>query len=172
MSTTASGLQLGPSMIVTSRIGEEATSLAALGVWQLVWSELERLVAETREMLGSHLRHAEIAARRLAGDGEREVGELVIGRTRLQIECPLACWPARREEPLFRDAFGADAPLVRIFVHRLRSAGPPRLAFLFAADPSTGVWVSTDPDLGPALLNDLGSLERFFWSVIADQGSD
>ncbi len=157
-------------MIVTSRIGEGATSLAALGVWQRVWDELERLVVETREMLGSHLRYTDIASRRVAAAGDREVGELLIGRTRWQIECPLECWPARREEPLLGEVFGPDAPLARFFVCRWPEGGTPRLEFILAADPASGVWTSTDPDFGPASLGDLGGLERLFWSVVADRG--
>ncbi|MGH7898798.1 MAG: hypothetical protein ACREQQ_12650 [Candidatus Binatia bacterium] len=155
-------------MIVTSRIGEAATAVAALGVWTRVWTEIERLVAETRELLAGHLRYGELAARRLPGDRGHEAGELVIGRSSLRIDCPLDCWPARREEPLLADVFGADVPLARIFVHRLLAGERPRLESVLAADPVRGLWISTDSDLGLAPLADFARLEKFFWAFLAD----
>jgi hypothetical protein len=94
----------------------------------------------------------------------------VIGRSSLQIECPLDCWPARREESLLRDVFGPDVPLARIFVHRLQKGAPPRLEFVLAADPARGLWMSTESDLGLAPLSDVGCLEKFFWGILADRG--
>jgi hypothetical protein len=40
---------------------------------------------------------------------------------------------------------------------------------MLAADPATGTWICTEPELGPASLRDLGTLEAFFWSLIADR---
>jgi hypothetical protein len=40
---------------------------------------------------------------------------------------------------------------------------------MLVADPATSTWISTEPELGPASLRDLGTLEAFFWSLIADR---
>src|SRR5690242_12640296 len=79
-------------------------TIAALGVWELVWAGLELLVVEMRDVLGSHLRERPIALRRLPSDGRREAAELRIGRTRLRLECPLRCAGAAPEEAFFADA--------------------------------------------------------------------
>lgn len=144
-------------------------ALAARGVWDSVWSEIEQLVAATRDALASHLRDTALAARRLDGHGDREVGELVIGHTRLRVECPLDCTPPSPEETAFGDVFGTTTPLARIFVLRELKSGAAALESVLVADPAKGLWITTEPELGPASLRDLGSLETFFWSLIVDR---
>jgi len=141
--------------------------IAALRVWELVWAGIERLVTEARETLGSHLREGTLDARRLGGDGHREIGELVIGRTRLRLECTLDCRMATPQEPFLDDVFGPTAPLVRVLVLR-ETEGGAVLDSMLAADPASGIWVSTNVDLPPAQLEDLPSFEIFFWSLITD----
>jgi hypothetical protein len=149
---------------------EHLTALAALGVWEVVWAGIELLVAEMRERLGSQLRDGMLSVRRLPSNGEREAGELTIGRTRLRLECPLRCAPAGGSELPLHEAFGAATPLARILVLRAPAPGePPRLESMLVADPATATWISTEPELGPASLRDLGTLEIFFWSLIADR---
>ena len=150
---------------------QHLAALAARGVWDSVWSEIEQLVAATREAFASHLRDTVLAVRRLDGDGDREIGELVIGHTHLRVECPLDCTPPGPEETALGDLFGATTPLARIFVLAWRDggSGPAVLESMLVADPARGLWISTDPELGPASLRDLGSLETFFWSLITDR---
>jgi hypothetical protein len=148
---------------------EGFNAIAALGVWELVWAGIELLIVETRELLGSHLRDGALSIRRLPSDGQREAGELTIGRTRLRLECPLRCAPAGEDEQSLQEAFGTARPLARIFVLRRAPSAPPRLESMLVADPATGTWISTEPELGPASLRDLGTLEAFFWSLIADR---
>jgi hypothetical protein len=148
---------------------ESYTAIAALGVWELIWAGIELLVVETRERLSSHLRDGALSVRRLPSDGEREAGELTIGRTRLLLECPLRCAPPGEGEQSLREAFGPATPLARIFVLRASSGTPPRLDSMLVADPATATWICTEPELGPASLRDLGALEIFFWSLIADR---
>ncbi|HUE38472.1 MAG TPA: hypothetical protein VMR29_03155 [Candidatus Binatia bacterium] len=145
-------------------------AIAALAVWELVWAGIELLVVETRERLGNHLREQTLAAQRLPSDGEREAGELTIGRTRLRLELPLRCTPPGDDERYLQDTFGADTPLARIFVLRAATDTPARLEALLVADPVAGTWICTEPALGPASLRDLATLEIFFWSLIADRG--
>jgi hypothetical protein len=144
-------------------------ALAARGVWDVVWPEFEQLIAATRSALASHFRDTVLAARRLKGDGDREIGELVIGRSHLRVECPLRYWPPTPEEPELRDLFGDTTPLVRILVRRSGKADFAVLESALVADPARGVWVTTAPALGPASLGDRGSLETFFWSLISDR---
>jgi hypothetical protein len=145
-------------------------TIAALGVWELVWAGLELLIVETRELLGNHLRERPITTRRFASDGWRQAGELTVGRTRLRLECPLHCAAAAAEEPFLREAFGPVVPLARIFVLRTERDGrPPRLESVLGADPLRGTWACTEPELGPASLRDLRALEMFFWSLIVDR---
>ena len=148
---------------------EHLAALAARGVWDCVWPEIEQLVAATRDVLASHLRDAVLAVRRLDGDGDREIGELVIGRARLRVECPLRCAPPGPEETALGELFGASTPLARIFVLRDGGSGPAVLESMLVADPARGLWITTEPELGPASLRDLGTLETFFWSLITDQ---
>jgi hypothetical protein len=145
--------------------------IAALRVWESVWAGIERLVIEARETLGSHLRDGALDARRLPGDGEREIGELVIGRTRLRLECTLDCGPAEPHEPLLHDVFGPTAPLARVQVLRETPSGAAVLDSMLAADPASGLWVSTNVDLPPAHLEDLPSFEIFFWSLVTDRSA-
>ena len=145
-------------------------TIAALGVWELVWAGLELLVVETRDVLGSHLRERPITLRRLPSDGRREAAELTIARTRLRLECPLRCAPPAAEERFFAETLGVT-PLARIFVLRAGGRRPPRLDSVLAADPASGSWACVDPELGPAPLRDLRTLEIFFWSLIADRCS-
>jgi hypothetical protein len=144
-------------------------ALAARGVWDVVWPEFEQLIVATRSALASHFRDTVLAARRLDGDGEREIGELVIGRSHLRVECPLRYSPPTREEPELREVFGATTPLIRIFVMRDEESGFAVLESALVADPARGIWITTEPALGPASLGDLGSLETFFWSLISDR---
>jgi hypothetical protein len=144
-------------------------ALAARGVWESVWSEIEQLVAATRAALASHLRDGVLTARRLNGESSREVAELVIGRTRLRIECPLECAPPSEQEGALGDVFGRTTPLARIFVLRDGVKGPAALESMLVADPARGLWISTQPELGPVPLRDLGALETFFWSLVMDR---
>jgi hypothetical protein len=147
----------------------QLAALAARGVWDVVWPEFEQLIVATRSALASHLRDTVLAARRLEGDGEREIGELVIGRSHLRVECPLRYSPPTPEEPELRELFGATTPLIRIFVMRGEETGFAVRESALVADPARGIWITTDPALGPASLGDLDSLETFFWSLISDR---
>src|SRR5207248_6496260 len=82
-STAARRLRPRPFMNMAGNENEGFNPIAALGVWELVWAGIELLIVETRELLGSHLREEALSIRRLPSDGEREAGELTIGRTRL-----------------------------------------------------------------------------------------
>jgi hypothetical protein len=143
--------------------------LAARGVWDAVWPTFEQLIVATRDALASHFRYTILAARRLEGDGDREIGELMIGRSHLRVECPLRCTPPTPEETELGELFGATTPLARILVLRDGDTGPPVLESMLVADPARSVWITTEPALGPASLRDLASLETFFWSLIADR---
>jgi hypothetical protein len=143
-------------------------ALVARGVWEAIWPEFEQLIVATRSALASHFRDTVLAARRLEGDGEREIGELLIGRSHLRVECPLRCTPPTPEETELGELFGASTPLIRIFVLRSEETGSV-LESTLVADPARGVWISTEPALGPASLRDLDSLETFFWSLISDR---
>jgi hypothetical protein len=127
------------------------------------------VVGEARNALASHFRDAILLARPLPPSETCEAGELVIGRTLLRLECPLRCRPPGTAETALRELFGADTPLARILVLRKRGAAPPLLESMLIADPARGVWISTEPELGPAQLGDLGTLETFFWTLIADR---
>lgn len=142
---------------------------AAMTVWQSVWVGLEELVRDTRDMLGNHLRDAILETNHLSDDGGRQAGELRIGRTRMRLECSPRCVPASREERLLLDTFGPEAALVRIFVYRELDGGGRRLESMLVASLAAGVWISTEPELGPAPITDRESLERFFWSLLVDR---
>jgi len=144
-------------------------ALVARRVWDAVWPEFEQLIVATRSALASHFRDTVLAARRLEGDGDREIGELVIGRSHLRVECPLRCTPPTPEETELSEFFGATTPLIRIFVLRGEETGFGVLESTLVADPARGIWITTEPALGPASLGDLGSLETFFWSLISDR---
>ncbi len=144
-------------------------ALAARGVWDVVWPEFVQLIVATRSALASHFRDTVLAARRLEGDADREIGELVIGRSHLRVECPLRYSPPTPEEPELRELFGETTPLIRIFVLRGEETGLAVLESALVADPARGIWITTEPALGPASLGDLASLEPFFWSLISDR---
>jgi hypothetical protein len=156
-------------MVGDENADQHLAALAARGVWDAVWPEFEQLIVATRYALASHFRDTVLAARRLEGDGEREIGELLIGRSHLRVECPLRFSPPTREETELGELFGASTPLVRIFVRRAGETGSAVVESTLVADPARGVWISTEPALGPASLRDLGSLETFFWSLISDR---
>jgi hypothetical protein len=143
-------------------------SLAACNVWDVVWTSIERFVRETREVLARHLREGEIAARRLDGDAAWEHAELVVGRTRLRLECLRRCSPATASEPLAAAVFGARDALARIFVYRVADHDVRRAQSMLVASPARGLWITTDPELGPASLQDREALEPFFWSLVVD----
>jgi hypothetical protein len=165
------GTRLATPLDMTSETQpSEPSRLAALRVWQSVWAGIERLVSEAREALGSHLREGALDARRLTGDPEREIGELIIGRTRLRVECMLECAPTSPAEAVLYDVFGSDKPLVRIRVLREAANGSSVLESLLAVEPASGLWIATELDLGPAHLDDLASFEAFFWTLITDRG--
>jgi hypothetical protein len=154
---------------MTQPPGPRFATLAARAVWNSIWPGIEELVLAVRGALASHLRDTVLAVRRLDGDGDREVAELVIGRSRLRIECPLDCAPPSPDETVLGDVFGATTPLARIFVLREEENGRAALESMLVADPARGLWIATEPELGPASLRDLGSLETFFWSLIKDR---
>jgi hypothetical protein len=147
----------------------ERICTAATTVWQSVWVGLEELVRSAREALGNHLRDATLETKRLGHDGDWRAGELRIGRTCLRLECSPRCAPASREEGSLLEAFGPDAALARIFVYRELEGGGRRLESMLVASPASGVWISTDPELGPAPITDRDSLDRFFWSLLVDR---
>jgi hypothetical protein len=148
---------------------QHLAALAARGVWDAVWPKFEQLIVATRDTLASHFRDTVLAARRLEGDGDREIGELMIGRWHLRVECPLRCTPPTSEETELGELFGATTPLARILVLRDGGTGSAVLESMLVADPARAVWITTEPALGPASLRDLGSLETFFWSLISDR---
>ena len=161
----------GTTLAVASAMIQENESsrLAALRVWECVWAGIERLVHEAREALGSHLREGALDARRRACGHERAIGELIVGRTVLRLECALDCAPASPRESLLHDVFGGRKPLVRVHVFRDGANGVSVLEAVLGADPATGIWVATEPDLGPARLDDLASFEEFFWTLVTDR---
>jgi hypothetical protein len=134
--------------------------------WQHFWGEICRLVDDTRESLGSHLGDTGLDARSLSPDDRGAAGELVVGRTRFLLQCPYVCPPAGPHERSLAEALGADKPLARIFVYRSHGDDVLRLGSLLAADPACGLWVSTEPALGPAHLGDTLTFEKFFWSLL------
>ena len=83
--------------------------------------------------------------------------------------CPLLVRKAGARETLLHEVFGADAPLVRIFVYRDLERSPPRLESMLAAEPASGRWVATEPETGPASLRDEEALSCFLWSLLADR---
>jgi len=143
---------------------------AAATVWQSVWIGLEELVRGVREALGNHLRGATLETKRLGHDGGWRAGELRIGRTCLRLECSPRCTPASCEEASLVEAFGPDALLARIFVYRELAGGGLRLESMLVASLASGVWISTEPELGPAPITDRDSLDRFFWTLLVDRG--
>ena len=156
-------------MDVLGKDHEVPFGAAAIAVWESVWGTIEHFIAEVRAVLGSHLRDGGIAAFRLPRGGPRQVGALTIGRTRLRFECPLDGCPAAASEPALREVFGAHATLVRILVFRDSSSAPPRLESMLIAEPSSGRWIATEPEMGPASLRDVEALDRFLWSLLADR---
>jgi hypothetical protein len=146
-----------------------SVAAAAIVVWDRVWGVIDRFTGDVRAVLGSHLRAGSIGAIRLAGDGRRRAGALTIGRTQLRLECPLLVRKAGARETLLHEVFGADAPLVRIFVYRDLERSPPRLESMLAAEPASGRWVATEPETGPASLRDEEALSCFLWSLLADR---
>jgi hypothetical protein len=146
-----------------------SVAAAAIVVWDRVWGVIDRFTGDVRAVLGSHLRDGTIGAIRLAGDGRRRAGALTIGRTQLRLECPLLVGKAGARETLLHEVFGADALLVRIFVYRDLERSPPRLESMLAAEPASGRWVATEPEMGPASLRDEEALSCFLWSLLADR---
>lgn len=144
-------------------------SFAARNVWDVVWANFAKLAREMNEVLACHLRDGEIAANRLDGDPLWERAELVVGRTRLLLECLRRCTPATTAETAAAAVFGTRDALARIFIYRALDSNVRRPKSMLVASPARGLWITTDPELGPAPLEDLGTLERFFWSLIVDQ---
>jgi hypothetical protein len=144
---------------------------AAIVVWDRVWGVIDRFTSDVRAVLGSHLREGSIGAIRLRCDGSGRAGALIIGRTRLRLECSLRVHQATAGEALLHEVFGADARIVRIFVFRELPPAPPRLESILAAEPASGRWVATEPEMGPASLGDDEALRCFLWSLLADRAS-
>ena len=140
----------------------------AIAVWLRLWSEILRVVEETRIALGHHLRDGALEARSLEPSRLARSGEIVMGRSRLRLDCSLEASPAVAGESRFAAAFGADAPLVRIVIHRLREGAPPIVECVIAVDPLTEFWCSSDPELAPARLDDAFALERVVWGLLVD----
>ena len=150
---------------------EHEPATAAIVVWERVWSVIDRFTSDVRAVLGSHLREGSIGAVRLRCDDHRRAGALIIGRTRLRLECPLRVHQAGTREGLLYEVFGAHARIVRIFVFRDLEPSPPRLESMLAAEPTSGRWVATEPEMGPASLGDEEALSCFLWSLLADRTS-
>lgn len=148
---------------------ETLSRASANAVWEHVWGAIDRFTADVRAVLGSHLRDGSIGAVRYPPDGRLRAGALDIGRTRLRLECPLDLRQAGARETLLREVFGDDARLVRIFVFRDQRPEPPRLDSMLVAEPSSGRWVATEPEMGPASLHDEEALSCFLWSLLADR---
>jgi len=146
-----------------------AVAATAIVVWDRVWGVIDRFTSDVRAVLGSHLRESSIAAVRLRCDGRRRAGALIIGRTRLRLECPLHLRQVNAREALLQEVFGADARIVRIFVFRDLEPAPPRFESMLAAEPASGRWVATEPETGPASLADDEALSCFLWSLLADR---
>jgi hypothetical protein len=155
--------------IVMDTVEAPPVSGPAQNAWRSVWLGLEEAVSEAREILGGHLREAVFSTHELSDGDGRQAGEVRIGRSRLRLECAAHCSPAAPDEPLLREAFGPDAPLARIFVYRESGHGRLRLESMLVVSTDSGVWISTDPELGPASITDRGSLERFYWSLLVDR---
>ncbi len=139
------------------------------GVWNHVWAEISRLVNEMREALGSHLRDSGLSLHRLSGNPRGGSGEIVIGRTKLLLECPFLSFPPGPDERGLAEVFGSATSLVRVFIYRRDLGGVPHLESLLAADLASGIWVSTDPELGPVPFADRIAFEKFFWGFAIDR---
>jgi len=146
-----------------------AVAAAAIVVWDRVWGIIDRFTNDVRAVLGSHLREGSIGAVRLRCDERRRAGVLFVGRTRLRLECPLRLRQAGAREALLHEVFGAEARIVRIFVLRDLESATPRLESMLAAEPASGRWVTTEPEMGPASLGDDEALSCFLWSLLADR---
>jgi hypothetical protein len=148
---------------------EAPLDAAATAVWDCVWGVVDRFTADVRAVLGSHLRDGGVAAARYRSEGRCRVGAITVGRTRLRLECPLDPYRAGAREASLREVFGAEAALVRIFVFRDSHPAPARLESMLVAEPSSGRWIATEPEMGPASLRDVEALSCFLWSLLADR---
>jgi hypothetical protein len=143
----------------------------ATEIWWTVWRALESFVAEARRLLGAHLRHDGVSLRALDDGAGSLRGRLSIGSTRLVLECPRRCAPASPLEAPAASALGIARPLARVAVRRdvAPSIGP--IESMLFADPRSRLWISTDPELGPAPLADAAALDAFFWSLLVDRAT-
>ena len=146
---------------------------AAGDVWRTVWSALDDFVVDLRTLLGSHLRSGAIELRAIEEDRGSQRGVLSIGTTQLHFDCPRRCVPPSKAEIAVARAFGVVRPLARIFVLRKVDDGTRgwHVESTLIADPASRVWIATEPELGPASLGDVASLERFFWYLLIDRPS-
>ena len=144
---------------------------AASDVWRTFWRALDAFVGDFRGFLGSHLRDPSIELRAIDVDRGSQRGVLSIGSTELHLDCPRRCLPPSKAEVAIARAFGVVRPLARIFVlRRLRYAAQGwQVESTLIADPASRIWIATAPELGPASLDDLESLERFFWYLVIDR---
>ena len=144
---------------------------AAGDVWRTVWSALDDFVTDLRGLLGSHLRSGAIELRATPEERGSQRGVLSIGSTHLHLDCPRRCVPPSKAEVAIARAFGAVRPLARVFVLRkiAADAGGWHVESTLIADPASRVWIATEPELGPAPLGDVASLERFFWYLVLDK---
>jgi hypothetical protein len=140
-------------------------------VWRDVWSCLEIFVADFRELCGSHLRDAPLDLRLLSDSASSHRGLLSVGATELVLDCPRRSHPPSRAEVAIARAFGVVRPLVRIFVLRklAYTSYGWQVESTLIADPVSRTWIATEPELGPASLTDLASLEPFFWYLVVDR---
>ncbi len=142
---------------------------AAIAVWECVWGVVDRFTTDVRAVLSSHLRYGGVGAVCLRSEGPCRVGAITVGRTRLRLECPLDVRKAGACETSLREVFGPEAALVRILVFRDSCPAPSRLESMLVAEPSSGRWISTEPEMGPASLRDVEALSSFLWSLLADR---
>jgi hypothetical protein len=161
-------MNLPASMNLPGKDREAPRSAAATAVWECVWGVVDRFTADVRAVLGSHLRDGGVGAVRFRSEGRCGAGAITVGRTRLRLECPLDTCRAGARETSLREVFGAEAALVRIFIFRDTHPASARLESMLVAEPSTGRWIATEPEMGPASLRDVEALSCFLWSLLAD----
>ena len=134
-----------------------SAELGAKHIWDLIWGELERLVAELNRTLGAHLRERPIAAWCGRRRGSLAGGVLVVGRTHLDLELDLDV----EAPPLLHSA--AAALRLTAFARQPRRA----IAVLWV-DPTTRSWTSTEMECELFPLDDRLALERFFLALFVN----
>lgn len=139
----------------------------AVSFWELVVGSFASVLADARQMLGEHLREDGYAPRGASMTDAGAWCETATGRSALRLECSFAAAPASDDELALRAVFGSDAPLVRVFLWRVRGT-TRRLESVLAADVASGRWACVDPPAEAHRFDEQGALERCLWASIGD----